>query len=142
MLVHTGIVDEAMAERLAEARARPPDLRRWRRLQPVKHLLEAGQVSPEQISFDATGRISRLPDREELRQAVRSGLSFITDGCPGEDGEMACNRPFGSYRPGQPFRDFPFLPEDDGLRSIERELKPQEIVGRPGNSEALGIEND
>ncbi|MDP2948426.1 MAG: radical SAM protein [Chloroflexota bacterium] len=113
------------------ARARRPSLVRWRRLQLAKHLLEGGRLAPEQLGFDDKGRIARLDAREEhLEAAILSGLPFMTDGCPGEDGSLACNRPFGSYRPGEPFRDFPFQPTDDDLRRIVRQLRLDELLVR------------
>jgi biotin synthase len=110
------------------ARARRPSLVRWRRLQLVKHLLEGGQLAPQQIAFDYKGRIARLDvDGEELAPAILSGLPFMTDGCPGEDGSPACNRPFGSYRPGEPFRDYPFRPTGADIRRIVCQLR----LGQP-----------
>jgi biotin synthase len=35
---------------------------------------------------------------------------------------MTCNRPYGSYRPGEPFRDYPFTPTADDLAVIRGEL--------------------
>jgi len=106
------------------ARARRPSLARWRRLQLVKHLLEGGRLAPEGIGFDGKGRIARLDvDGEDLEPVILSGLPFMTDGCPGEDGSLACNRPFGSYRPGEPFRDYPFPPTGGDIRRIVRQLR-------------------
>ncbi len=42
-------------------------------------------------------------------------MPFMTDGCPGENGEPGCTRPYGSYRPSEPYRDFPFQPETDDM---------------------------
>jgi biotin synthase len=119
------------------ARARQPSLVRWRRLQLVKHLLEGGRLAPRQVAFDGKGRIARLDvDGEDLEPVILSGLPFMTDGCPGEDGSLACNRPFGSYRPGQPFRDYPFQPTGEDIRRIVRQLRPRPaLVESPG---ALG----
>jgi biotin synthase len=105
------------------ARARRPSLVRWRRLQLVKHLLEARQLALEDIAFDPAGRVASLPASAALEAAIASGLPFMTDGCPGEDGAMACNRPFGSYRPGEAFRDYPFQPEAADLEQVRRQLR-------------------
>ena len=59
--------------------------------------------------------------------AVNTGLPFMTDGCPDTEGEVACNRPFGSYRPGEAFRDYPFLPILDDTALIRHELRLEEI---------------
>lgn len=119
------------------ARSRRPSLVRWRRLQLVKHLIESDVLDPAGVTFDARpngrppgrGRIIRIDaDPVAVRAAVTSGEPFRTDGCPGRDGSPACNRPFGSYRPGEPFRDYPFVPDADDLHRIERELRIDEIL--------------
>jgi len=111
------------------ARARRPGLVRWRRLQLMKHLLEGGRLAPEGIGFDDKGRIARLDiDGEILEAAILSGLPFMTDGCPGENGSLACNRPFGSYRPGEPFRDYPFEPAGEDIRRIVRQLRLEQLL--------------
>ena len=46
----------------------------------------------------------------------------MTNGCPGEKGQPGCTRPYGSYRPTEPFRDFPFLPTADDLGEIRDQL--------------------
>ncbi len=111
------------------ARARPPSLVRWRRLQLVKHLLEGGRMEPEQVGFDDKGRIARLDiDGEDLEAVILGGLPFMTDGCPGRDGSLACNRPFGSYRPGRPFRDYPFPPTPADVRRSVRQLRLEQLL--------------
>ena len=50
-------------------------------------------------------------------------MAFLTDGCPGEKGEPGCTRPYGSYRPTEPFFDYPFLPEADDLAEIRSQLE-------------------
>jgi biotin synthase len=110
-------------------RAPRPSLVRWRRLQLVKHLIESDRLVPEQIRFDERGRIARLDTHGEALEArVLGGLPFMTDGCPGNDGSVACNRPFGSYRPGEAFRDFPFRPTDDDMRGVVRQLRLEELL--------------
>jgi hypothetical protein len=42
---------------------------------------------------------------------------------------MACNRPYGSYRPSEPFRDYPFRPRPADLADIRRQLALEEIAG-------------
>ena len=41
---------------------------------------------------------------------------------------MACNRPYGSYRPGEEFRDYPFLPQASDLEVIRGEMKLDEVI--------------
>ena len=111
------------------AKTRRPSLVRWRRLQLVKHLLETGQVEPQQVHFDDEGRIAGLEAEGSMVEAVvTSGVPFMTDGCPGKDGRLACTRPFGSYRPGERFRDYPFPPDPQDVRQIERQVRLHEVM--------------
>jgi biotin synthase len=106
------------------ARTRRPSLVRWRRLQLVTCLLERYDLPPEQIGFDDRGRLARLEVAPaQLRSALADGQPFLTHGCPDADGGLACTRPFGSYRPGEPFRDYPLAPEPEDLQQIERQLR-------------------
>lgn len=106
-----------------------PPMRRWRRIQLAKHLIEQGEGRVEQLSFDLAGDLISIGiPAETIEAAVSSGRPFLTNGCPDRHGEVACNRPFGSYRPGEPFRDFPFHPNADDLAQIRAELALHEIV--------------
>ncbi|MEK7848672.1 MAG: hypothetical protein AAB270_07085 [Chloroflexota bacterium] len=108
----------------AMGRRRRPSLARWRRLQLVRYLVETGQLGPEGLAYDSRGRLCHIGVRPEtIDRAVGSGLPFLTGGCPDEDNTLACTRPFGSYRPGQPFRDFPFMPTPQDIARTRRELR-------------------
>jgi biotin synthase len=112
------------------ARRKRPSLVRFRRLQLVKHLLERCKIALGHIGFDRGGRISHLEVAPQVvEEAVSSGLPFLTGGCPDQEGRLVCTRPFGSYRPGESFRDFPFLPEAKDLAKIRKELRLQELEG-------------
>jgi biotin synthase len=106
---------------------------RWRRIQLVKHLIEKHELQAEAVSYDESGAIRRLHVRDNaLFAAIDSldqGIPFMTNGCPSEGGEEAgCSRPYGSYRPSESFRDFPFRPEADDLTLIRKELALEEIL--------------
>ena len=110
------------------ARARRPSLVRWRRLQLVTFLIERNLLQPEQIGFDERGRLARLEaGPADLSSALASGEPFLTRGCPSENDELACTRPFGSYRPGEPFRDYPFPPGPADLQEIEKQLRLERL---------------
>jgi len=105
---------------------------RWRRIQLIKHLIENHDLPDEAIEFDKEGTIVqlRISDEKHL-DAVNSldqGIPFMTDGCPGENGEVGCTRPYGSYKPSESFRDYPFLPANDDIPIITRELALEEIL--------------
>ena len=46
----------------------------------------------------------------------------------GEDGQAGCTRPYGSYRPGEPFRDYPFAPAPSDLEEIRQQLRLDDVV--------------
>ena len=101
---------------------------RHRRIQLVKHLVEEFDIAPSAVSYDPGGFIASVDvDRELIDRAIESGTPFMTDGCPDRTGVMACNRPFGSYRPGEEFRDYPFVPGESDLEVIRVQLNLGEI---------------
>jgi len=106
-----------------EHRSRPPIVR-YRRLQLVKHLIENEGLASEQIIYDSKDRIAglRLPP-QVVDGAIDSGRPFVTGGCPSRDGGLACTRPFANSRPGEPFRNYPLLPERDDILDIRRTLR-------------------
>ena len=102
---------------------------RTRRIQLVKNLIESHDLKEEAIEFDENGAIRSIDAPLELLDRVTNqGVAFMTDGCPDRQGEMACNRPYGSYRPGEEFRDYPFLPQASDLEVIRGEIKLDEVT--------------
>jgi len=111
------------------------DITRWRRTQLVKHLIEHHGLKREDVSFDEAGNLIGLNASDEKIQKVienlDGGVPFMTDGCPNEGGEeVGCTRPYGSYRPSEPFRDYPFQPEENDMADIRRELALDEILNK------------
>ena len=108
-------------------------IKRWRRIQLVKHLIENYDLPQSALEFNEEGTLSRLKTSSSVINRVLStldkGIPFMTDGCPGENGEPGCTRPYGSYRPSESYRDFPFEPEMDDLKLIRQELVLEELVG-------------
>ena len=104
-------------------------LRRWRRIQLAKHLIESEGFGAGQFDFDADDNLRVLDgDTEVVERSVSSGIPFMTNGCPGAGGEPGCTRPYGSYRPSEPIRDFPFLPNTDDLAGIRTDLALDELT--------------
>jgi biotin synthase-related radical SAM superfamily protein len=95
---------------------------RWRRVQLARHLVEESGYGLDDFTFDDDGNLSDLGDHSVVEAAIETGIPFVTNGCPGEDGQPGCTRPYGSYRPSEPFRDFPFLPEARDLLEIRDQL--------------------
>lgn len=108
-------------------RPRTP-IKRLRRVQLVKHLIEAGELARDAVGFDSDGSIASIDTHEELlRAATDEGTPFRTDGCPDRAGGVACNRPYGSYRPGEEYRDYPFAPGAGDLAVIREQLRLEEV---------------
>jgi lipoyl synthase len=107
--------------------ARAP-IHRWRRIQLVKFLIENHDLPREALEFNEDDNIIRLdPPEMMLEVAVNTGLPFMTNGCPDRSGEMACNRPYGSYRPGEEYRDYPFLPNENDLIIIREQMRLEDV---------------
>jgi lipoyl synthase len=103
---------------------------RWRRVQLAKHLIEAEGYELTQFDFDADGSLAHLrASRSAVDAVVTQGVAFMTNGCPGERGQPGCTRPYGSYRPSEPFRDYPFLPSAADLGEIRAQLRLDEVLG-------------
>jgi lipoyl synthase len=113
-------------------------IHRWRRIQLVKYLIENHALPRDAIHFDDTQAISRIEAPETLTQtAIDSGLPFMTNGCPDRTGKMACNRPYGSYRPGEEYRDYPFQPNAGDVKAIRHQIRLYEIWPDASKVEAL-----
>ena len=106
-----------------------PSLRRWRRVQLARYLIETEGYDLEQFSFDCDGGLARVQaGRSAIETVVATGSAFMTNGCPGGNGEPGCTRPYGSYRPAEPFRDYPFVPEASDLDEIRPQLSLDDVV--------------
>ena len=107
----------------------PPSLRRWRRVQLARYLIETEGYGLEQFGFDGDGGLARLQaGRSAIETVVADGSAFMTNGCPDGAGEPGCTRPYGSYRPGEPFRDYPFAPAPSDLEEIRQQLRLDDVV--------------
>lgn len=103
-------------------------IHRLRRIQLVKHLIENQGLPREALSFDEQGNLVRVNAPEMLVEvAVNTGLPFMTNGCPDRAGEVACNRPYGSYRPGEEYRDYPFQPNANDLIVIRQQMRLEDV---------------
>ncbi|HHT9139738.1 MAG TPA: radical SAM protein [Candidatus Tripitaka californicus] len=109
------------------ARSRRPSLKRFRRIQFLSYLVEKDIITPKALEFGDKGNLKQIRSLS-VTEAINGGRPFLTGGCPGSEGDIACNRPFGSYRPGEPFRDFPFLPTEQDIRRIKKVLRLEEIL--------------
>lgn len=99
-------------------------LEQYRRVQLARYLIHTRQARFEDMRFDSRGRVvSYGVDAETLRRVVEEGRAFMTSGCRGKSGEVACNRPYGNERPGEEqLRNYPFLPDAKDIARIKRSL--------------------
>jgi biotin synthase-related radical SAM superfamily protein len=107
-------------------------LRRWRRIQLAKFLLEERGLDPAAFSFDDAGALVRIhAPRGLIDDTVADGHAFMTNGCPSTGGEPGCTRPMGSWRPTEDPRDFPWRPTGAETRNIRVLLDLDDVI-RPG----------
>jgi biotin synthase len=103
---------------------------RLRRIQLTKYLIEQHDLPRAAIEFDDAGAIARVrAPRALIETCVAGGIPFMTNGCPDRTGKVACNRPFGSYRPGEEFRDYPFAPTAEDIEAIRSQARFHEVAG-------------
>ena len=103
----------------------PPPLRSYRRVQLARFLIDEDLVDDDAFSFNAKGKLVDFGlAPETLDRIVESGRPFFTSGCPGENGEVACNRPFGDSRPGPSLRNFPCALDHSDIGRVRRQMGP------------------
>ena len=97
-----------------------PPLDQYRRIQLARWIINESLGSAPQMKFDENGRL--IDFGTDVEPLVRIGEPFMTSGCPGRDGKVACNRPYGNERPSGPIRNFPFMPEAEDIEEIRTQL--------------------
>jgi lipoyl synthase len=98
----------------------PPTLGQYRRIQLARWIINEGMGSINQMKFDEKGR--SIDFGIDINPLIQMGEPFMTSGCPGRDGRVACNRPYGNERPSGPIRNFPFMPEPEDIEEIKKQL--------------------
>jgi biotin synthase len=113
-------------------------LRRWRRIQLAKLLLEERGLDRSAFRFDDGGALAAIQAPRSLVDGVLAdGHAFMTNGCSASSGEPGCTRPMGSWRASETPRDFPWRPTREDLREIRAVLeldaliKPGPVASRP-----------
>ena len=101
-----------------------PAVGQYRRVQLARFLIDEGIGCIDDFSFDTSGRLINFitEDSGKLLQVIESGKPFMTSGCPGRDGEIACNRPYANCKPGPEIRNYPFSLEKEDIQKINIEL--------------------
>lgn len=98
----------------------PPPLDQYRRIQLARWIINEGLGSMKGMSFNESGKLTDFG--VPIDTLIEDGEVFMTSGCPGRDGKVACNRPYGNERPSGPIRNFPFRLEPEDIQEIKKQL--------------------
>jgi biotin synthase len=99
----------------------PPSISQYRRIQLARWIINEAMGSGHQMRFDEMGRL--VDFGVDIEPLIQTGEPFMTSGCPGTDGKVACNRPYGNERPSGPIRNFPFMPEPEDIEEIRMQME-------------------
>jgi lipoyl synthase len=97
-----------------------PSYGQYRRVQLARYLINEEMGRFEEMAFNEAGQV--VDFGVDIEEAIQFGEPFVTSGCPGPDGVVACNRPFGNERPGRPIRNYAFLPSIEDVALIRYQL--------------------
>ncbi|RLB16897.1 MAG: radical SAM protein [Deltaproteobacteria bacterium] len=93
------------------------------RVQLARYLIEENLSKYKEMAFDQMGRIVGFGlSRKELDEIIDLGRPFMTTGCLGDDGEVACNRPFGNCLPDVKQWNYPYPPNEEELALIREHI--------------------
>ncbi len=110
--------DGSALEKLAR-----PAVGHYHRVQLARWLIDNGQGSLKKMKFNRKGQITGFGvDKKALDRMIDEGEAFMTSGCPGKDGKVSCNRPYGNERPSEKLRNYPFLPDKKDVKEIRSAL--------------------
>jgi len=102
---------------------KPPLLSHYRRIQFARHLIDEKIARSDQFSYNQNEQIEDFNiSKDYFNFLMDSGEPFKTSGCRGENGDVACNRPFANSRPGQALRNFPFRPTEEDIKKIKQQM--------------------
>ncbi|MCF8130229.1 MAG: radical SAM protein [Deltaproteobacteria bacterium] len=89
------------------------------RIQLARYLIENEISSPDRMAFDEKEAIVDFGvPPERMKTIIRSGIPFMTTGCLDENGEVACNRPFGNCLPDVHQWNYPYPPNQEETKLI------------------------
>ncbi|MCD6306357.1 MAG: radical SAM protein [Deltaproteobacteria bacterium] len=93
------------------------------RIQLARYLIEEGLVRYGDMGFDAAGRIVDFGiSPQRLDAIIAPGTPFMTTGCLGPDGKVACNRPFGNCLPDIKQWNYPYLLNQEEIDLIREHI--------------------
>ena len=93
------------------------------RIQLARYIIEEKLGSHQDMSFDGAGRIIDFGLASDLLSSIISyGKAFMTGGCLGPDGQVACNRPFGNCLPDVRQWNYPYTPNQEEIHLIRQNI--------------------
>ncbi|MFO7462130.1 MAG: radical SAM protein [Desulfatiglandales bacterium] len=112
------------AEKGSALAGRPqPPWPTYLRVQLARYLIEEDISSYDRMDFDKRGHVINFGiDVDTLFETIDLGSPFMTTGCLGKDGQVACNRPFGNCLPDDKQWNYPYLPNEDEVALIQEHL--------------------
>ncbi len=110
---------------ILQNRPQPP-LGKYRRIQLARYLINEGITDIHNILFSHEGRI--IDFGVDIEPCLQKGEAFMTSGCPDQDGQVACNRPFGNERASEPMRNYPFQPGPEDIERILPQIWDDDLV--------------
>lgn len=100
-----------------------PPIGQYRRVQLARYIIDEDIARITSFSFDDSGKLVSFGlSEQELDNIIAQGKPFRTSGCPGRDGEVACNRPYANCVPGPEIRNYAFTPEEEDIILIKSQL--------------------
>ena len=115
----------AEEESALTGKAQPP-WPTYLRVQLARYIMEENLAGFKDMEFDSEGRITGfgLSDKQTT-EIICSGTPFMTTGCLGDDGKVACNRPFGNCLPDVKQWNYPYEPDDEEKDLIRQQIFEQ-----------------
>jgi len=93
------------------------------RVQLARYLIEEGLSLRNDMTFDQRGRILHFGvNGGRLTEIIDLGVPFMTTGCLGPDGQVACNRPFGNCLPDDKQWNYPYRPNEEELTLVHQHI--------------------
>jgi len=110
--------DGSALEKLAR-----PAVAHYHRVQLARWLINNDLGGMKKMKFNRKGQITDFGiEKKALDKVIDDGEAFMTSGCPGKDGKVSCNRPYGNERPSEKLRNYPFLPDADDIKDVRKYL--------------------
>jgi len=93
------------------------------RIQLARYLIEEELSCYDDMVFDNQGHLIDFGlDPHRLTEIIKTGSPFMTTGCLGPDGQVACNRPFGNCLPDVKQWNYPYPPNDEEIHLIHQNI--------------------